>query len=360
MARLAWFLEHGEAGLPLGPGQALVWDTKAAKAGEPNALYWMGRHYEAQGQTAEARIAYRAATSVGHPAAMTRLAQLNGDGAMLRAAAAAGDRDAVYAVAIETKDEAAMKRAADLGNVEALYRTGQYEKAAAQGHVEALVKLGRFREAADAGSPEGLYRYGLSLPDKAEGTRFVERAARAGHPAAMRELAVRLESGSGAGQDKTAASAWFSKAAAAGDPQALFRMGDDASVRKAAEAGYPPAMARVGGATGDRAWLEKAAAAGYVNAWTKLGDLDRAAAAGDPEAKVLLGDKTRKVKEAFRLYSEAAEAGYAPAMRRLGDCHLEGRGTWVSEVDAVNWYRRAALKGDKEAMTKLTAMGKTL
>lgn len=360
MARLAYFSEHGMGGMEPRPGEALVWYTKAAKAGEPSALYWIGRRHEAAGQTADARLAYKGAVAAGYAPAMTRLAVLNGDGAMLKAAAIAGDVDAIYQVALETKDESAMRRAADLGHVDALYRTGQYEKAAARGDVPSLVKLGRFREAAEAGNPEGLYRYGLSLPDKAEGTRYIQRSADAGYPAAMRELALRLESGSGVAADPAAAKVWFSKAAAGGDPEALFRVADQASIQKSAEAGYPPAMAKLGETTGDRSWLEKAAAAGYVNAWTKLGQLDRAATAGDPEAKTLLGDKSKKPKDAYRLYTEAAEAGYAPAMRRLGDCHMEGRGTWVSDIDAVNWYRRAAMKGDEEAMKKLNELGKTL
>jgi TPR repeat protein len=113
-------------------------------------------------------------------------------------------------------------------------------------------------------------------------------------------------------------------------------------------------------ALGTREWLERAAAAGYANAWTKLGQPERAAAAGDPEAKVLLADRSRDSRAAWRLYVEAANAGYAPAMLRAGDCHLDGKGTWRSEVDAVNWYRRAAQAGSTEAAEKLSRLGKGL
>jgi TPR repeat protein len=219
------------------------------------------------------------------------------------------------------------------------------------------VKLGRYEEAARAGDPEGLYRFGLSMDDEAVGTRWIQRAAEAGHAAAMRELGLRYRDGSGAPVDAEVAARWLRSAAAAGDAQAMYEIGEN---RAAAEKGYPPAMVRLAEDTGDRAWLEKAAAAGYANAWTKLGQLDRAAAAGDPEAKVLLAEKSRKPKEAFQLYLEAAQAGYAPAMLRLGDCTMEGRGTSRSEIDAVNWYRQAARAGSREALDKLARLGKSL
>jgi TPR repeat protein len=219
------------------------------------------------------------------------------------------------------------------------------------------VKLGRFEDAARLGDPEGQYRFGLSLPDKAEGSRWIQRAAEAGHAAAMRELGLRYRDGSGAPVDADTSARWLRAAATAGDPQALYETGD---ARSAAEKGYPPAMVRLAEETGDRTWLERAAAAGYANAWTKLGDPERAAAAGDPEAKVLLADRERNARNAYRLYLEAARSGYAAGMLRAGDCHMEGRGTSRSEIDAVNWYRQAARAGSREALDKLAKLGKTL
>jgi TPR repeat protein len=360
MARLAEYYERGLGGLTASAGEALLWYTKASKEGEPSALYWFARREEAAGRTDEARALYKRGVAAGHAPSMARLAVLNGDRVMLQAAASAGDVDAIYEIALETHDDSAMRRAAEMGHVEALARTGQTEKAADRGHVPSMLKLGRIRQAAEAGSPEGLYRYGLTIPDKAEGTRYVQRAAEGGFAPAMRELALRLESGSGVAADPVASKEWFSKAADAGDPEALFRRGDEASVLKSAEGGYAPAMAQVAEKTGDHAWLEKAAATGYAHAWTKLGDLERGAAAGDPEAKMLLGEKAKNSREAYRLFREAADAGYAPAMRRVGDCTLEGRGTSTSPVDAVNWYRKAARAGDHQAMEKLKSLGKTL
>jgi TPR repeat protein len=117
------------------------------------------------------------------------------------------------------------------------------------------------------------------------------------------------------------------------------------------------------------AWYRKAADAGYANGWTRIGAatgdeslLERAAQLGDPEAKLRLGELSftrKKRREAYQLFLAAAKAGYGPAMIRVGDCHLNGDGASVSEVDAVNWYRKAALVGDPEGLKKLQLLGKT-
>jgi TPR repeat protein len=111
------------------------------------------------------------------------------------------------------------------------------------------------------------------------------------------------------------------------------------------------------------ALFRRAADAGYANAWTRLAGvtgevapLHWAAQAGDAEAKLRLGEIEYQRNKLFR---ESADAGYAPAMVRVGDCHLNGDGAYVSEVDAVNWYRKAALAGDEQAMGKLRQMGKS-
>ena len=90
--------------------------------------------------------------------------------------------------------------------------------------------------------------------------------------------------------------------------------------------------------------------------------LERAAQSGDAEAKMRLGEieyQRKKRREAFKLFRAAADAGYAPAMVRVGDCHLNGDGASVSEIDAVNWYRKAALAGNQDALDKLRKLGKT-
>jgi TPR repeat protein len=204
-----------------------------------------------------------------------------------------------------------------------------------------MIKLGRVREAAQLGDPEALYLYGMSLPDKLDGANWLLRAAEKGHARAMTEVALRST-------DAAVKRRWFEAAAKAGEAEGMYRFGvlsgDREWLRKAAEKGSAPAMV----ALGEREWLEKAAGAGYANAYTKLGQLDRAAELGDPEAKMLLGDslRSKKPRQAYTLYVEAAKSGYAPAMTRLGDCSLNGIGTSRSDIDALKWYREALSTGD--------------
>ena len=157
----------------------------------------------------------------------------------------------------------------------------------------------------------------------------------------------------------------------------MYRLGlltsDIAWVKKAADSGLPEAMCKVGESLSDRdeslKLYMKAAELGYPNAWTRIGVsmndvamLERAAQAGDPEAKLRLGEiefQKKKRREAYRLFRASADAGYAPAMVRVGDCNLNGDGTSLSEVDAVNWYRKAAHAGDQQALAKLQKLGKT-
>jgi TPR repeat protein len=359
-AAAKWFKSAAQGGDPVGMerwaataerrgenGEAAVWYGKAAAAGVPRALHWQAMRLVRTDETA-ARALLKKAAAAGFAPSMTKLALLDGDQELLLLAAKAGDPEAMMALGGDW-----VARAADRGYPEALAAVGRIDEAAARGHGPSLAKSGRLEEAARSGDAEGAYRYGMSLPDRAEGTRWIQRAAEAGHATAMRELGLRYRTGNGAPKDESVADTWLRKAAGAGDAEALFLTG---SVNEAAEKGYAPAMV----ALGTREWLERAAAAGHANAWTKLGDIERGAAAGDPEAQVLLADRMSDRRDAYKLYTEAAADGYAPAMMRLGDCHFEGKGTSRSEIDAVNWYRRAANAGSAEALAKLESLGKGL
>lgn len=87
------------------------------------------------------------------------------------------------------------------------------------------------------------------------------------------------------------------------------------------------------------------------------------AAAGDPEA---LYRVARAIREgampaageghAARLLRAAAEAGYPPAMRALGEVLMAGEGVPAAPTEALAWYERAADAGDGAAAADLFAL----
>jgi TPR repeat protein len=342
MERYAYFAENGLGGIDRSFGEAIVWYKKAGEAGNPAALTRLGTI------TGDKKLIKRA-VDAGYAPAMTALAKLQPEDAkqLYDAAAQLGEPEALFRTG-------KVQESAARGYGEALAALGKTEDAAKAGHVPSMIKAGMLRQAADTGDPEGLYAYGMSLPDKLDGANWLRRAAEKGHARAMTEVALRSTNAA----DRRR---WFEAAAKAGEPEGMYRFGvlsgERDWIRKSAGKEYAPAMV----ALGEKEWLEKAAGAGYANAFTKLGQLERAAQMGDPEAKMLLGDAVRakKPRQAVAYYVEAAKSGYAPAMTRLGDCSLKGEGTSRSEIDALKWYRDALASGDADAEARLKALGKT-
>ncbi|MDX2103483.1 MAG: tetratricopeptide repeat protein [Alphaproteobacteria bacterium] len=65
--------------------------------------------------------------------------------------------------------------------------------------------------------------------------------------------------------------------------------------------------------------------------------------------------------EAFALFLPLARAGNTRAMMELGDLYLSSlelrwNGTSPNDAEAARWFRRAADRGDREAMLRLSAL----
>jgi uncharacterized protein len=90
-------------------------------------------------------------------------------------------------------------------------------------------------------------------------------------------------------------------------------------------------------------WFEKAAAAGEPSAMFRLG---------------LLYGNGNGVKqdyaEAKRWFEKAAAAGFDTAMIELGDLYRDGLG--VTKTDARTWYQKAADAGNADAKGRLAAL----
>ena len=73
----------------------------------------------------------------------------------------------------------------------------------------------------------------------------------------------------------------------------------------------------------------------------------------DSEELLSKGINAKTYEEAVSWFRRAADKGNAEAMHRLGVCYLLGNGVTNSDKEAVSWFRRAADKGNAEAMYRL-------
>jgi len=98
----------------------------------------------------------------------------------------------------------------------------------------------------------------------------------------------------------------------------------------------------------------------YVEAtkWFKL-----AAAQGDENAQYHLGEMHREGRgalqdyaEAIRWYKLAADKGFTPAQYRLGEIYREGRDATQNYAEAIRWYKLAAALGNVSAQYELAGM----
>jgi uncharacterized protein len=157
-----------------------------------------------------------------------------------------------------------------------------------------------WRRAADKGSTSAMVELGVLLgtgsggtKDQAEARRLFERAAEAGNPRGVTNLAA-LSAGGGAPSDPVKAMALLTKAAEANSAEAQYQLG----IMNADG---------VGGAKDDaaaRAWFEKAAAQNHAGALERMGAFaesgrggaqDSAAAKAYYEKAAALGNDTAKI-----------------------------------------------------------------
>ncbi len=285
-------------------------------------------------------------------------------------------------------------RAGDLGSAEASLRAlapGNPDAEAWLGAV--LIDRGQGRDglraiqrAADAGSIEGYHRLALvyalgqagQARNEAKAVELFEKAAAAGNQRAQINLGILYLRGQGAPRDIVTARAWLEKAAANGDPQAMYTLGralDEGTeqvppdpvraadlYRRAAEKGHALAGLRYGlaltegfgvkrdVATGQR-WLVQAQENGVPEAALALGDqIARTPASRDKAAN------ERTVQTAVSWYDVAAKGGVPSAQFKLANAYFAGVGIARDPAQAEYWYARAAQQGLPQAQHALGIM----
>ena len=285
-------------------------------------------------------------------------------------------------------------RDGDLATAEAALRPLAPGNADAEAWLGAvLLERGADREAlrliqraADAGSAEGAHRLALILAQGLAGTtrndaRAYElflKAASAGHARAQVNLGILFLRGQGVARDLVQARAWLEKAAAGGDPLALYALGramDESSdqapadpvraadlFRRAAEKGHMLAALRYGLALSEgtglkrdpvtaQRWLILAQENGVPEAALALGDM----AARTPASRDKAANE-RIVQSALSWYQVAANGGVPSAQFKLANAYFAGVGVARDPAQAQMWYGRAAHQGLPQAQHALGLM----
>ena len=226
------------------------------------------------------------------------------------------------------------------------------------------------QRAAEGGDVAAMFALGEALRDGREGRVLLEpalewfrRAAERGHPAAMRMLGVAFRDGRGVARDLELAQDWLERAFQARDVEAacelglLFELGrkDDGRAvewyRRATEAGSARGRCFLGVMTEHGRGVTKDPPAA-------LEHYARAAEGGYARAAVWRGlclefgrqGVERDRKAAVDWYRRAAEMGDAQGMRRWGLALRLGRGVEKDLTAAARWFLRAAEAGDVESM----------
>lgn len=168
--------------------------------------------------------------------------------------------------------------------------------------------------------------------DYTEAFKLFTRAAEAGDSDAMNYLGVMYAKGNGISNDDIEAVRWFKKSAESGNKYAMQNIGMMYENGDGVERDYLEAIK----------WYRKAIALGNEDACFNLGLMYK-------EGKGVPQDYS----EAVKLLQKAADLGNTSAMNYLGMMYNNGLGVLQDSSEAVKWYRKGADLGDDDAMLNL-------
>jgi uncharacterized protein len=192
----------------------------------------------------------------------------------------------------------------------------------------------KFCRVASAGSRRALYQLGRAYAANRQFSEAIgayRKAADKGSTSAMVELGVLLATGSGVPEDKVQARKLFERAAEAGNPRGVTNL---AALSDTGAASSDPAKAR--------ALLSKAAETNSAEAQYQLG-LMTADGAGGPKDDAA----------ARALFEKAAAQDHPKALERMGAFAQSGRGGPQDSSAAKAYYEKAAALGNEDAKDAL-------
>ncbi|KAG0260755.1 hypothetical protein BG011_001652 [Mortierella polycephala] len=206
--------------------------------------------------------------------------------------------------------------------MDALHSFAWYKRAAMQGHADAELAISGWYL---TGHESGL------IQSESLAYEWAAKAARRGWSKAEYTLAHYHEVGIGVPQDLQVAKQWYLKAAARGDERAMLRL---LVGNVGLDVDYVHLKDALLAENGDNPYL-----------------IHQLAQLHEPQEYGLVPDE----EVAFELYAASAQANYAPAQHRLGECYEYGNLQCPQDpTQAVYWYRHSAENGHVESQLALT------
>ncbi|KAF9181089.1 hypothetical protein BGZ51_007313 [Haplosporangium sp. Z 767] len=206
--------------------------------------------------------------------------------------------------------------------MDALHSFAWYRRAAMQGHADAELAISGWYL---TGHESGLTQ------SESLAYEWAAKAARRGWSKAEYTLAHYHEVGIGVPQDLQVAKQWYIKAAARGDERAMLRL-----------------LVGNVGLDVDYVHLKDALLAENADNPYLIHQL---AQLHEPQEYGLVPDE----EVAFELYAASAQANYAPAQHKLGECYEYGNLQCPQDsVQAMYWYRQSVENGHVESQLALT------
>ncbi len=188
-----------------------------------------------------------------------------------------------------------------------------------------------------------------SIPDASEeavaaipvdaGPIALREAAAAGDPKALYQIGNRYAEGRGTEEDMAKAAEWYQKAADQGLAPAQYRIGNL----------YEKGIGVERDVKAAKTWYQLAAAQGNASAMHNLAVLNAMGA-----------DGTTDNDTAARWFAEAAEFGVQDSQFNLGILAAKGVGMQQNLEEAYKWFALVAKAGDKDAAAKRDEVAKAL
>ncbi len=259
-----------------------------------------------------------------------------------------------YLLSLDRQDVGCLKKAAELGNVQALNAWGTLQNNAIMGDETISAEkraeiqgevFDAFHKAAEAKDPNGIYNLGMCYmngigceADPKMAINCFRTAAEAGHPDAINNIGGCCREGILVEQDFAQAARWFRLSAELGNAYGQIN--------------YGLALQHGEGVDKD----EKAAVDYFLAAMEQ----------NSPEAINLLAmcyfrgrGVAKDDKRAVDLLLKSADMGFPPAMDNLSECYKVGVGVEKDMMESTVWKLRAkAARGDRAAANWLESNGR--